>query len=380
MSVPTWAGFVTYLPDDEVATGDEIGVYGGRNVALAMSEIFASLGCSRISDPDYGGEMGWDFRFRYGGRHSFWCRVQSFHPIYWLLLEGPGRNGEVPAHLELWRKFAGVLEQDSRFDQVIWRPFKEGPPDWDEFTLSDDLPPRRVLEELPARPAKPRPKAAGSPLTPRIVGAWFVLLVGVLFFIDNNVHGTKAQTEFTSLAIAGLLIGLAVALLMSDRLRKRESQSPDEAVRRIPPEPTPEQYRPLRRAQASATHGRYAFLAAMAVAYSIPFALAFAFCAMLVYLGAWWAIFGTIAVALIYWSFLGRSLWGLVRPIGSKVRGRFPALVVGIWSAVGFVVVPVVAGAVHDPKARLEATAAAFAALAISLAAVLWIVRRRRTS
>jgi len=114
MNVPPWAGFVAYFPDDEVATGHEIAVYGGRNVAAALGEIFAGLGCSSVSAPSYGGEMGWDFAFRYGGRHSFWCRVQSFHPIYWFLFEGPsGRRGET-AHREPWLKFADALEHRMR--------------------------------------------------------------------------------------------------------------------------------------------------------------------------------------------------------------------------------------------------------------------------
>ncbi len=222
MIVPTWAGFVAYLPDDEVATGHEIAVYGGRNVAVAVGEVFASLGCSDISEPRYGGEVGWDFRLRYDGRHSFWCRVQSFHPVYWLLLEGPGGNRGEPASLELWRKFADALEQDTRFDQILWRTSKEGPPDWDEFTLSADLPPRRVLEELPPQPTKSRPKAAGGSSTPVVISVWCALVVTVVIFVENNIHGAKEQSRVESLAIAGLLAGLAIVLSMIDWRRKRK--------------------------------------------------------------------------------------------------------------------------------------------------------------
>lgn len=225
MSVPTWAGFVSYIPDDEIATGQEIAVYGGRNVAAAMSEIFAELGCNHVSDPDYGGEVGWDFRFRYGGRHSFWCRVQSFHPIYWLLLEGPARKREMAAHAELWRKFADALERDSRFDQILWRSFKEGPPDWDEFTLTDDLPPRTILEELPHLPTKPRPKAAGGSSAPATIGAWCALVVVVLALVENTAHGAK---ELPAFAFVALLVGLAIVLRMIDWLRKRRLDSSGE--------------------------------------------------------------------------------------------------------------------------------------------------------
>jgi hypothetical protein len=225
MSVPTWAGFVTYIPDDEVATAQEIAVYGGRNVAAAMSELFAGLGCSRISEPDYGAEMGWDFRFRYAG-HAFWCRVQSFHPIYWLLLEGPSRDE--PAHFELWRKFASALEQDPRFDQILWRAAEEGPPDWDEFTISDDLPPRRAPEELPPQSRNPRPKAAGGSLAPVVVVVACVLTGAVFAVVEKTVRGAREQSELKALAIVGLLIGLALLLRGIDWRRKRNLPVPNE--------------------------------------------------------------------------------------------------------------------------------------------------------
>lgn len=228
MSVPTWAGFVAYIPDDEVATREDIAVFGGRNVAVAVGEIFASLGCSDLSDPRYGGEVGWDFRFRYGEHHSFWCRVQSFHPIYWLLLEGPGRKRDEPAHLELWQQFAAAMEQDSRFDQILWRSSQEGPPDWDEFTITGDLPARVVLEELPATLRKPRSKAAGGRLAPIAVGAWCALTAAAVVLVQSTVHDGRRQIYITSLAVALLLAGLAISLPMIDRLRKRRNQSPDD--------------------------------------------------------------------------------------------------------------------------------------------------------
>jgi hypothetical protein len=176
MSVPPWAGFVAHFPDDQVETRNDIAVYGGRNMAVTLGEIFANLGCTNVSEPWSAGEVGWEFDFDYRGRHSFWCRVQSFHPIFWLLLEGPSTRSERRSypgtHFELWQKFANALEQDPRFDQIFWRTRDQGPPDWDEFTVTDDLPPRAILEELPHLPTKPRPKAAGGLYAPGALWQW----------------------------------------------------------------------------------------------------------------------------------------------------------------------------------------------------------------
>lgn len=231
MSVPTWAGFVAYIPGDEVATSYEIAVYGGRNVAVAVGEIFADLGCSHITAPDYGGEVGWDFRFRYGDRHSFWCRVQSFHPIYWLLLEGPSGKRGVTVNAELQRRFADALERDSRFDQILWRSLKEGPPDWDEFTVTDDLPERTFLEELPLLPGKRRGRnAAGEPFASVIIGVWCALTVVVLAVLENTIHDAKARNEYITLAIVTLIVGLAIVLRAIDWRRERRLRSSGENV------------------------------------------------------------------------------------------------------------------------------------------------------
>ena len=229
MSVPPWAGFVAHVPDDQVETRDHIEVYGGRNMAVALGEIFASLGCTNVSEPWSAGEVGWEFDFDYRGRNSFWCRVQSFHPIFWLLLEGPSSRSELRSypgvHFQLWQKFANALEQDPRFDQIFWRTRDQGPPDWDEFTVTDDLPPRAILEELPLIPAKPRAQAAGGPLAPVIIGAWCALTVVVLALVENTAHGAKEAPVF---AIVALLIGLVIVLRMVDWRRKRRLDSSGE--------------------------------------------------------------------------------------------------------------------------------------------------------
>lgn len=232
MNVPPWAGFVADFPDDQIATADDILVYGGGNVAVALGEILAGLGCSNVAAPWDVSDMGWEFDFNYRGRHSFLCRVQSFHPIFWLLFEDHSSRGNrrrsPGAHFELWQKFTNALEQDARFDQILWRTDKEGPPDWDEFTVPDDLRDRTVVDDLAPLPAEPRPKAAGGSQAPAVIGFWFVLLVGTLFITDHTIHGDKAQAEASALAIAGLLVGLVVTLVMIDRRRMRRLDGSDE--------------------------------------------------------------------------------------------------------------------------------------------------------
>ena len=361
MNVPPWAGFVADFPDDQVENGLDIEIYGGRNVARALCEIFASLGCSRISEPESEGDQGWAFDLYHEGRHRFWCRVQSFHPVFWLHFEDvSGTAKGASAYVDLWRRFGNALERDRRFHKILWRPFKEGPPDWDEveaaadppertfdetfppseinpkkpplgcgclpvviwiwftlsgvsllavglasppgkerseyiwegvamlvlcsvlpvgilveyirrrvsrsrsahaefwrkfayalkpisrfntilgrsseegspdwdeFTITDDLPKPAIPKELPRLPAKPRPKAAGGPVAPIVIGAWCALAALLLALIEHTVQGAKAQTELKAMSIAGLLIGLAIVLRMTDRHRKRGLDSPGE--------------------------------------------------------------------------------------------------------------------------------------------------------
>ena len=151
MNVPPWAGVVADFPDDQVEGGGDIQVYGGRNVALALGEIFATLGCSDISEPESAGEVGWEFSFNCGVGRGFWCRVQSFHPVFWLLFENRASSPKgAAAYVELWRRFGSALERDPRFHKILWRSFKEGPPDWDEVEAASD-PPERTFDQIYAR-------------------------------------------------------------------------------------------------------------------------------------------------------------------------------------------------------------------------------------
>ena len=156
MNVPPWAGFVANFPDDQVATADKILVYGGRNVAIALEELLAGLGCSNAAAPWDVSDVGWEFDFNYRGRHRFLCRVQSFHPVFWLLFEGPSNSRKAAAaYVELWRKFGSALEGDSRFRKILWRSFEEGPPDWEEVEAAAHPPKHTFAEEFAATELDP---------------------------------------------------------------------------------------------------------------------------------------------------------------------------------------------------------------------------------
>lgn len=189
MNVPPWAGFVADYPDDQVESGGDIQVYGGRNVALALAEIFTGLGCRRVSDIKSEGDQGWAFDVYDGGNHRFWCRVQSFHPVFWLLFDDvSGSKKGAEAYVDLWRKFGNALERDPRFRQILWRPFKAGPPDWDEVEAASDPPERTFDEEFPPTAIQPKtPKLGCSP--------WLAALVFIVWPIASGVTSIFYRSE-----------------------------------------------------------------------------------------------------------------------------------------------------------------------------------------
>jgi hypothetical protein len=137
MRVKPWAVFRTDLPDDQVEKGDEIVAYGGRNVAVALGEIFTLLGCE-VAETYSVEEQGWEFLVSYRGRKNFSCRVSSFHPAFRLLFEEVSlvpkvfRNGGVYAELARW--LAAALDEDPRFHDITWWTWEEGPPEPDDVS------------------------------------------------------------------------------------------------------------------------------------------------------------------------------------------------------------------------------------------------------
>lgn len=209
MNIPTWAGFIADLPDDQIEDAADIQVYGGRNVAAALGDILANLGCVHVSAPKSAGEMGWEFNFHFGGNHRFWCRIQSFHPVFWMLVQGPSGSKKAAAtHVELWRKFGRALEQDRRFHKILWRSFKDGPPDWDEVEAASD-PPTQTFDEIFAlaefRDEPPKPGCL----------AWFigapVLFFGIIGTIQWGFFETgPAKAYMTTNAETWVVIGCLI--------------------------------------------------------------------------------------------------------------------------------------------------------------------------
>jgi hypothetical protein len=229
MSVPPWAGFVADFPDDQVEAGGDIKVFGGRNLAVTLGKIFVSLGCSNVSEPWSAGEMGWEFDFDYKGRHSFWCRVQSFHPIFWLLLEGPSSKSDRRSypgfHFELWQKFANALELDPRFDQIFWRTRDQGPPDWDEFTVEHLSPvPEIAGESWPSEVQRPRGRSQTLPPSRAqiLVGSVLTILGLAAFVIGQITRHQGEQVGVSGIGAVTIIVGLTWLLARKEQRRDRD--------------------------------------------------------------------------------------------------------------------------------------------------------------
>jgi hypothetical protein len=153
----------------------------------------------------------------------------------------------------------------------------------------------------------------------------------------------------------------------------------------IPPEPIPQQHRPPKPKPRRFTRAHHAFGIVVGVAYSVPFAVAFAFCVMLVFLGAWWATVGVAIVATAWWLYMGRHLWGLIRPLPGQpanprpkaAGGPLVSAVIGAWFALVVVMLIVVEKTIHGAKEQDEFKSLAVAGLLIGLAIVLAMTDRR---
>jgi hypothetical protein len=223
MNVPPWAGFVADFPDDQVESGDDIQVYGGRNVAMALGEILKSLGCSRISTPESAEEQGWEFAAYYRDRCRVSCRVQSFHPVFWLLFEDVSASKKgASAYVELWRQFGNALERDLRFRKILWRAFKDGPPDWDEVEAASEPALRPFDEEFPPSDVEPNKSRPGCCLALALIWIWFLLsgIAGVVFGLHNQVHKERVEDIGTGVLLITLCLA-PIFIVAIETIRRR---------------------------------------------------------------------------------------------------------------------------------------------------------------
>lgn len=210
MRVKPWVAFRTDLPDDQVESEQDIVVFGGRNVAVAIGEILARLGCE-VEEPKPAGENAWEFAVKYKERHRFWCQVNSTsHPVFRLLFENMTfRSRAAPnaaAYAELALKLDAALKKSSLFHDVCWWSLKEGPPD-DEIELAEAK--KRARKDR-SGPISAAGKEGGRPAWGCLALALYVTLSGVaapLLFFVGIAGDTLGATLFGSafLIVVGLL-------------------------------------------------------------------------------------------------------------------------------------------------------------------------------
>lgn len=211
MRVKPWVAFTTDLPDDQVEDGhNNIVLFGGRNVAVAIGEIFARLGC-KVGEPEPAGENGWEFALTYKESHRFWCQVNSTsYPVFRLLFEDmsfrPRAARNAAAYAELALKLAAALRNDPQFHDVTWWSAKEGPPE-DRIDLAKA---KKQAREDPTSPISSAGAAGGRPAWGCLAFALFVVLSGVfslfMFFAGlSSMRLGEAIFCGTSLIVAGLL-------------------------------------------------------------------------------------------------------------------------------------------------------------------------------
>lgn len=210
MRVKPWIAFLTTLPDDQVEDGLNIVLFGGRNVAVAIGEVLASLDC-KVSKPEHAAEDGWEFDLAYKGRHRFWCRVISFHPAFNVLFQDPGAwttaQRNAAAYAELALKLSAALRADPRFRQVSWWSLRDEPPEPEEIGLTDL---RKRAGGDPSSPIELAGKEGGRPRWGCLAFALFVTISGTLGLVTFFAGGSpmkRGEAIFSgvSLLVFGLL-------------------------------------------------------------------------------------------------------------------------------------------------------------------------------
>jgi hypothetical protein len=216
MRVKPWVAFTTDLPDDQIEDGhNNIVLFGGRNVAAAIGEVFTRLGC-KVADPENAGENGWEFALTYQESHRFWCQVNSTsYPVFRLLFEDMSRRPRAApnaaAYAELAVKLTAALRNDPQFHDVTWWSAKEGPPE-DEIDLAEA---KKQAREDPSSPISAAGKEGGRPAWGCLAFALFVTISGPMtlwMFFAGLISGSPGEMIFCGVWNFGFgLLGLFLA-------------------------------------------------------------------------------------------------------------------------------------------------------------------------
>jgi hypothetical protein len=130
MTFKKWAVFrADAFPDDTIEDDLNILQFPGKNIAEALCEILAGVGCTDIEKPSHEGEHGWHVHFASAGR-PFYCQVSRIEPETLLLFDknygseglfyrGPSR------HAQLLERVQPAIAQDPRFRELTWYTQRE---------------------------------------------------------------------------------------------------------------------------------------------------------------------------------------------------------------------------------------------------------------
>ena len=107
------------FPDDTVWVDDEIVLWGGKNVTVAIGEILTRLG-AEVSEPILE-DNGWALNISYKGRNP-WCLIHDGGEgfIYFYMDDRWGARGDMAAYVELIVQLNAELHRDPRFDDIRW--------------------------------------------------------------------------------------------------------------------------------------------------------------------------------------------------------------------------------------------------------------------
>lgn len=123
MRIRDTAEIIADFPDDQVYEGDEVVLFGGRNVAEAIGAILTELDYS-VSPPIHRHENGWDFEVMSEGKRV-WMQVSYLGEQDYVLATDfiPKLSlfaSKKPIYAEMLERLNKALASDHRFKSVAW--------------------------------------------------------------------------------------------------------------------------------------------------------------------------------------------------------------------------------------------------------------------